>query len=174
MKPLALLLLPLFLFLSGCSHTNDKQEANQVEPLFSPPTETMENAANAPTKAPVSFSGTWATTSGPISFDIELEEREDGTVAGYHCGVTQDALRIDCCLSSDGLEPSVNGIVTNEAPIGQKRHSARLDITSCYLDAEVVAFVELQKDGALAWTLIDDSIIEHYIPKEATLRPKYE
>jgi hypothetical protein len=173
MKLFTLFLFPLFL--AGCAHVSVKEEANQSEPLSPPPTETMERADAlpiAPVKTPASFSGTWVTEADGISFFLDISET-DGTISGYHCGITENARRIDCCEEIDGLGPSVEGVVTNEGPIGEIRQTARLNVRSCYIDAEVVAFVTLKKDGeSLQWTLIDDSMTEHYIPKEALMTRK--
>ncbi|MFH1287030.1 MAG: hypothetical protein ABII02_04770 [Candidatus Magasanikbacteria bacterium] len=175
----SLLLVFSLLTLSGCifgkkkdSNTIAPEPVHQAEEINITITEsdTIKTLVEILPYRP--FEGMWSGEAGGISFTAELYEG-DGVLTGYHCGLTENANRIDCCLEGDLNGPSIDGFITDEGPEGEKVKTARLNMKSCYHDAEVVAFITLSEDRkSLVWTLIDDSTIDHYIPEKITLRKK--
>jgi hypothetical protein len=56
------------------------------------------------------FAGKWTSVDEKTSLDLDLFQTGE-EIEGYHCSVTKHAQRIDCCLKSDEMGYSIEGVL---------------------------------------------------------------
>ena len=108
---------------------------------------------------PANFRGVWdMEETGGLSFGLELSQ-DGNELSGHHCGITDNADRVDCSLAGEDA-PSITGSIQGNV--------AKVRFTSAYSGQIGMAKLTLSNDSLL-WEITAYPNGEYYLPDQAVL-----